>query len=237
MQIAIDMDGVLCDFIGSANKKIKELFDIDIKYEEVCGYSYADTLKKKGVDIPAQEFYQKLMQPGLFRELAPMPGAIEALKELAAEGHEIVILTKILVLDRNSQGKRICSDHGVSEKLDWLAENLGDMPYSVIMVSGMKDKHLVNTHVIVDDDERALEHPTAITICMAHPWNAEYRRKLKGMQTTIFHMSELPEKIKFVEKVLRTRDGLEESVFTQMEEEVGIHESTAIESGSCECSD
>lgn len=237
MKIAIDMDGVLCDFVGSANKKIKELWNIDVKYEEVCGYSYADTLIKKGVTLSPQQIYGELMSPGLFRSLEPMPGAIEALKELVADGHSIIILTKILVTDRDSLGKRICSDHGVSEKLDWLAERLGDMPYSVIMVSRMEDKHLVNAHVLVDDDERALEHPSSITICMAHPWNETYRNSLRGMQPTIYHMSELPEKVRFLEKILRTKEGLEESVFSQMEEEVGINESTAIEPGVSDLGD
>ena len=237
MQIAIDMDGVLCDFVGSANKKVKELWGVDIDYEEVKGYGYADIVKSKGIKLTSPEVYSQLMGPGLFRSLDPMPGAVEALRQLTTDGHEIIILTKVLVLDRDSLGKRIASDHGVSEKLDWLAEHLDDMPYSVIMVSEMEDKHLINTHAIVDDDERALEHPSAITICMAHPWNEEYRKNLKGMQTTVYHMSELPEKIESIEKILRTRDDLEEGLFSQMEEEVGINETTSIKPGSSDISD
>ena len=231
MKIAIDMDGVLCDFVTSANRKVKEIWGVDIDYEEVKCSGYADIVKAKGVDLPSSEIYSKIMCPGMFRDLSPLPGAIKAVKKLVEDGHEITILTKVLVTDRDSLGKRFASDHGVSEKLDWLSEHLGDTPYSVIMVSKMKDKHLVNAHVLVDDDIRALEHPSSITICVAQPWNKEYRKNLQDMQTTIYHMSELPEKIEFLEKILRIRNDIEEEVFTQMEEEVGINESTSIESG------
>ena len=237
MKICIDMDGVLCDFVESANKRAKEIWGIEINKSDVESCSFARAVQNIGVKLTRADIYKEIMAPGLFSKLEPLPGAIEAVKQLIKDGHEITILTKALVIARDSHGRRIVNDHVLSEKLDWLAEHFGDIRYSVIMTSSMKDKHLVNAHVLVDDDPRALDHPSAITICVAQPWNKRYRNDLGSMQTTIYHMSELPEKIEFVERILRTKNELEEDIFSQMEKEVGINESKTIKPGSSDSSD
>lgn len=227
-KIAIDMDGVLVDFVNTAIEIAKEEWDLDLKYEEVREYRFAETvkikLKETGLKklLSNQEIYSAIMRKGMFEDLSPMPHAIEAVEKLVEQGHEITILTKALSTNRSGKERKETVDNVVSEKLNWLWKNLGDIPYNVIMVSDMQAKHLVNAHIIVDDDPRVLEHPTALTICVAHPWNEDYRCNQGKMQETIDSMSELPEKVELAESILRTMEEAEEEMLSSMEKELGI---------------
>jgi 5'(3')-deoxyribonucleotidase len=232
MKIAIDMDGVLANFVKLACAKASELWDIDFRPEHVTDYSFAKTIQDAGVKLPKTEIYTELTGPGIFADLEPYNGAVKAVHDLHKAGHDIVILTKALLIDRHMDSGRFASDHAVSEKLDWLAAFFGDIPYSVIMVGEANDKHLVNCHMIVDDDPRVLEHPTAITVCVAQTWNEAYRKDLGEFLTIVHHMSELPEVAERVESILRTQEAETLDTLEAIQREVGINESKVIKSGS-----
>jgi len=224
-RIAIDMDGVLADFVGSANKIVKETWGLEIKYEEITEYRYAETIKKHGIKLSNDEIYSKIMKKNVFRQLTPMPGAIQATKELAEAGHEIVVLTKALSTDRTKRSKKETTNQIIEEKMDWLSKHLKGISYQLIAVSSMSTKHWVNAHILVDDDPRALDHPTAITICVMHPWNKEYVDSCYGMQETINSMHELPSTVKRVERILQTIDEVKTDMFEHDESLLGIKRS------------
>jgi hypothetical protein len=67
----------------------------------------------------------------------------------------------------------------------------------------MEAKRYVNAHVIVDDDPRALtNHPTAIPVCIAHPWNEEFRSSEEVGMVVVNHLDELPGHIEFIRDFL-----------------------------------
>lgn len=226
-KIAIDMDGVLADFVGSAIKAVKEEWGIDLSYDEIKEFRFANTVKRKqremGLEVLSnQKIYNRIMRDGTFENLKPMPGAVEVVHELVEKGHEITILTKALSIHRWDEKRRKTVDSTISEKLNWLWNHFKKIPYNVIMVSDMEAKLLVNTHIIVDDDPRALEHPTAISICVAHPWNEEFRRQQKDMQQSISSMFELPDVVELAESTLQTMEELEGDAIAETEKALGI---------------
>lgn len=221
-RIAIDMDGVLADFIGTANTIAKEVWGLDLKYEDIKAHRYSEVIKEHGIELSNDEIYGQIMAEGIFRNLKPMPGAIQAVKKLAEEGHEIAVLTKALSSDRSKDSKRQTTNQVISEKMDWLASHLGNIHYQLIAVSEMSTKHWIDAHILVDDDPRALDHPTAITVCVAHPWNKDYRDSLGGLQETIDSMNELPAVVKRVEKFLQTAEEIKTDLFEHDENLLGI---------------
>jgi 5'-nucleotidase len=77
---------------------------------------------------------------GFFRHLAPIPGAIEGVREMLAEGLDVRICTKSIE----------AYEHCVVEKYQWVEEHLGrEFTRRMILTS---DKTLVRGDWLVDDN-------------------------------------------------------------------------------------
>lgn len=170
--IAIDMDGTIVDFTTSSFEKVEELYGIKITKEDACKPKTAELVWERMTDEQRSkykhknELYGEICNKGFFLNLPPFDGAIEAVKKLAAKGHNIFFLTKPLNWDRSAP-----------EKAEWLKKYFSDIEYKIIMVESMECKHLINTDIIIDDDPRALEGVIGIPICIAQPWNEKERDK------------------------------------------------------------
>ena len=172
MRIAVDMDGTIVDFTTEFKTKIETTFGVE------CNAGYIDakwvydnlTDEQKAQYSDHREIYEDLCGAGFFLNLKPFPGAIEAVSELFDEGHEIYFLTKPLNWDRSAP-----------EKALWLKKYFPGRKYRIIMVDSAKSKHIIDVDVIVDDDKRVLcGDSMAMKICIAQPWNQEFR---DGMST------------------------------------------------------
>lgn len=110
--VYIDMDHVLCDYDA--------------------GYKAHQSM------YPDLEFPQS--QPGLYRSLKPMPGAIEAFRSLSARSDvEVYILTA--PSERNP--------HCYSEKRIWVEEYLGLAAVNRLIIS--PHKNLLRGDYLIDD--------------------------------------------------------------------------------------
>lgn len=165
MRIGIDMDGCLVNFVGSALPRVKQLWGIDISYEELVTPRIETYINRKLKEpVNPEALCRALFQPGFFISMLPHNGAFQTVQALVDQGHEIFILTKAYLQ----------SPHIASEKAEWLSFHLKGLPYRTFILREMDSKHFVNVDVIVDDDPIALAHPTAISIAVEHPWNREY---------------------------------------------------------------
>lgn len=171
LKICIDMDGVIAKFTEEAIKTIKTSFDVDIKEEDITFPKISDIVwpllsdkedKAIGSDRKLMDY---ICDPGFFFRLNPYEDAIESINKLHSEGHSIIFLTMPLEWRDSS-----------SCKVRWLKKYFPDMDYSVMMVSDMSSKGMVDCDVLIDDDPRALASKDPHRgICIARPWNKEYR--------------------------------------------------------------
>jgi 5'(3')-deoxyribonucleotidase len=205
MKIAIDMDGTIANWTNAAINKAKQLFNIVINKEDIKNCKFADIVKEmylintnKELEIDDDEIYNLICTDNFYLDLNPIEEAINAVKQIKADGHSIVFLTKPTDWYRSSD-----------QKFKWLQKYFSDIEYDVVMVSSMEGKHIANVHVIVDDDPRALaNHPTAIPVCVAQPWNKEFRESGTIGMVVINKLSELPTQIKFINDLLEREEEL-----------------------------
>jgi 5'(3')-deoxyribonucleotidase len=202
MIIGIDMDGCLVDFVGAALPRIKSLWGIDIYAEDLTKPRIEKSVNAKLPFLVDEEALCKaLFQPGFFSSMLPRKGAVEAVKTLHEAGHTIVVITKAY----------LHSSFVVAEKADWLAMHLRGIPYQTIVVRENASKLLVNVDVLVDDDPENLEHPTAISMGVRHPWNKDYfsSSTRKRPVHKVYSMDALPWMINMATQVTKELDQFE----------------------------
>jgi len=110
MRIYVDMDNVLVDFRSA--------------------------LRKRGLaeDMPdADEL------PGLFSEMDPIPGALEAYRKMVEDGHDVFILSTAPWGNPSAW----------SDKLTWVKTHLGDVAEKRLILS--HHKYLLRGDVLIDD--------------------------------------------------------------------------------------
>ncbi len=91
MRIYIDFDDVLCETAHALSEMAKKTFKRDVPYEQITVFDLRHAFSLSGEEI---EYMMDLAHEIEFlAHLRPAPGAVEALKQLLALGHEVVIVT------------------------------------------------------------------------------------------------------------------------------------------------
>lgn len=110
MRIFVDMDNVLVDFQSA--------------------------LRKRGLPLDTEGADDL---PGLFAEMDPMPGALEAYREMVVDGHDVFILSTAPWENPSAW----------SDKLDWVKAKLGDVARKRLILT--HHKYLLRGDVLIDD--------------------------------------------------------------------------------------
>lgn len=137
MRVLIDMDGVIADFdkefLQRWRKRYPEKPYISLNERNTFYVKdqYPDDLKPLVVEI--------LLEPGFFREMIPVPGAIDALIEMQKMDLEVFICSSPLSSYKNS----------TLEKYEWVEINLGYEWVKRVILT--KDKTIVTADILIDD--------------------------------------------------------------------------------------
>lgn len=157
--ILVDIDGTIADFNGEFDRRYKKLYpdEIFIPSENRKTFhiesSYPKELADKIVDI--------FHEPGYFRSLQPIEGAIDALHMLDGKGYKIFLCTAPLT---NAHGS-------MQEKVDWVKEHLGKRWIKKMIITD--DKTLVRGSILIDDkpDIKGLVAPDWQQLYYDQPYN------------------------------------------------------------------
>lgn len=138
MTILIDQDNTIADFLGGFQKlwQMKYPKEIFIPTKQYTSYriteQYPPELKEKIESI--------YTSPGFILGLEPIKGSIEAISEMANEGHEVYVCTSPLS----------SYEHCVIEKYQWVDKYLGRNFTKKIILT--KNKALVRGDFFIDDN-------------------------------------------------------------------------------------
>jgi 5'-nucleotidase len=154
--ILCDMDSILADFYF----RILEMHQQETGV--VLDPHHIDTWDKT---LSGVSMYHYFSQPGFFRGLRPVPGALEVLNRLHSAGHEIVVVTAVAGLG-NAPGEKFA---WLKEHLPWLVSN---------RVFMCKEKYRIRGDVLIDDhpenaSQYRLHNPEALVIGIEYPYNRD----------------------------------------------------------------
>lgn len=159
MRLGIDLDGVVADFNQGWVDLYNRQFGTHITLED--SKRWEAMLEEAHFETMDQfwEWAADIDGHSLFWHLEPYPGAVEALHDLNAEGHEIVILT-------------YKPDYAIEDTYGWIRRH--GIPTAEIHI--LEDKWLVDCDVYLEDGPHVLpglvEHRPNDTVCRyVRPWN------------------------------------------------------------------
>ena len=160
MRLGIDLDGVVADFNEGWVVRYNRDFDASVTVDEIVEWNAPVGLTHFR---DMAEFWRWARTCGegksIFRPLHPYPGAIDALHEFAADGHQVVILTTK-------------PDFAIHDTYEWLAEHR--IPTTEVHI--LEDKSVVDCDLYVDDADHNLRsflasHPDSTVCRFVRPWN------------------------------------------------------------------
>ncbi|XP_037664741.1 5'(3')-deoxyribonucleotidase, cytosolic type [Choloepus didactylus] len=143
VRVLVDMDGVLADFEAGLLRGFRRRFPGDpyVPLEERRGFLAREQYRALRPDLP-EKVASVFEAPGFFLDLEPIPGALEALREMSTmEDTQVFICT--------SPMRKY--DHCVSEKYRWVEKHLG--PQFVERIILTTDKTVILGDLLIDDKD------------------------------------------------------------------------------------
>ena len=167
--ILIDMDNTICDFDGEVVRRFTEKFP-----GQTMLTTSAATRKNWGIAEDVGESYSEevkkiFRESGFAESLPPIAGAVNALKEMLAEGYDVRLCTSPLIQ----------APHGAAEKLRWVRAHLGEEWVRRVVITS--DKTLVRGAILIDDKivvegERV---PKRMHIIFGRPYQEHHAQSLE----------------------------------------------------------
>lgn len=158
MDILVDVDGVVADYLTHFLKVASHVLQKDFAGTLVDEWDISKALKITKAEEDA--VYHYVAQPGFARALLPIPGAVEAVKQLHAEGHTITFVTSPI---RSSPTWDF-------DRRMWLYDHFGENLIDDIVYA--RRKHRVIGDVLIDDRCKnirswARAHPNGLALLFA----------------------------------------------------------------------
>ena len=143
--ILVDMDGVLADFDGWIYERQYLWPSLDPDRSKQTHYFLTDEVSRHDAAV----MRQYVNQSRIFRELAPMPGAVLGFRELAEEA-DVWICTKPLEANGNTR----------DDKAEWVRNHLGPEFEGRLIIT--PDKSLVLGAILLDDHPKPKQIEQAV---------------------------------------------------------------------------
>lgn len=160
MNVLCDLDGICADLLPAWLGLYNNRYGDSVTVADITDWDVARCVKHP------RKIYGVLDRPNVYRELKPVPGAVDGLWRICNAGHHVVIAT--------ATPRRV---EVATEKLQWIKEHLPFIDHENIVIVHRKD--LLRGDVLIDDAPRnILRHRAAWgdsckLVSIAYPYNRE----------------------------------------------------------------
>lgn len=180
--VALDMDGVLADFMGLLFRRMEQRHGLMLNVSDVTASNLGDVYGWREYDRMKTIFNE----PGFFAEIEPYPGAIDAVNTIIDAGHHVEICTSPTAI-RDPSGVKKLNPYCLHEKIEWIARYLPRLAKHVTIT---KAKWLVSADYLVDDADYNIgpwceRYPDRIGLVVDQPWNRRYVLPTNAKRITI----------------------------------------------------
>lgn len=165
MIILVDMDNTLVEFDGGLLKQWRELYPDE----------FYVPLEKRTTFHPHKDYPEHLQEKihklchskGFIKNLPPVPGGMEAIREMLERGHDVRFCTSHLFE----------YDYCVLEKYQWIDEHFG--PEFIDRIILTRDKTLIRGDLLIDDKPEisGIMQPTWEHILYDRPHNRQIQNR------------------------------------------------------------
>ncbi len=159
MRILVDLDSTVADLLTPLLALHNAENDDDLTVERITSWNILEHVKVGTVSAMEALF----ARPGLFFNLAPLPGAIEGVRALDTAGHDVYVVSAV--------------EHapGFSEKAAWVHHHLPFISKRKFILA--HDKHLISADALIDDwpgTAKAMRaaQPQCFVTGIKYPYNA-----------------------------------------------------------------
>lgn len=184
MRILCDLDDVLWDLVPRWTRWLYMEHGIRVEPEDVKTWDIQDyypTLTREQVFAP-------LFHPHFFVNMEPVPGAVDAVRKLKADGHEFVVVT--------------ATHHKTAgPKIDELLRLFPMLTENDIVITG--HKNWVDGTVLIDDSVRNVESFPWFSILLARPHNADHKFSRPQNQFRCDSWDDICERISEIDKRMK----------------------------------
>jgi len=181
MKIYIDFDDVICETGAFFSEMVKELYGIDVPYQEVQFFNL-----KKAFDLNDEQ-YDELMRVGHTPEnllgYEETEGASDVINRWVDEGHDVSIITG-RPFDAYEASRRWLDEHGLERVPIFFVDKYGRESFNMNCSYNMtlKQMYSMTFDFAIEDSPSAFEHVAHFENCIVavfdRPWN--HRTELPG---------------------------------------------------------
>lgn len=160
LKLLIDLDGVVVDLHSIWLRIYNEEWGDSLSPDAVTTWDTVDLVKPAcGVKV-----YDILLRPGIFAECKPIDGAIQGLKWLVEQGHEVLVVSTPPVGSKTAP----------SEKIEWVERYLPFLPGGSVILTAHKD--LLEADALIEDSPANLAawmKRGKLGVVFSRPWNRD----------------------------------------------------------------
>lgn len=149
LDILVDLDGVAADLLPLLLRRYNEAHWTQFSVDHITDWDLTKALPN------GHHVFDYMTEPGFFRTLEPIPGAVEVLKRLSSQGHKIHVLsTPFVSLYRPARNGLHINSTCAEDKLEWVQEHLPFIGAKNTML--VRHKEMVKGDVLIDDKPSTL---------------------------------------------------------------------------------